>query len=386
MEETKKCPYCGEEILAVAKKCRYCGEWLDGRSDHQVSMPSEANQTTTIELVAEEQKQITNVKKQIGDEVPASQPAKQPVRKSIVVSVIVAVFLAIMFVFHFTYNYSDLWIDEWIIQLAISGVGIVVICAYLAIFCRKEIGGLLKSQMSKLKQPKIQSNFRNSKIQLSRKTIICIIVAIAIITIGGAFFINKNSANHAPAHQVTAAKKGISEKEYVYHAQKVMADAAKIGMATDYILTDYLETWLQALKGHKVYNAQMNLQRCSDYSTALDWRIEYYRSYIKPLIELRDTISTHLDKMEVPPAKYTQCKDVFKAMYDTSNELISLCETPLGDFEEFANKYHNLCTKLFSDVKDIHDSYIELPDSVLPDVELDLDDIRHSESLVSKNK
>lgn len=29
MEETKRCPYCGEEILAVAKKCRYCGEWLE---------------------------------------------------------------------------------------------------------------------------------------------------------------------------------------------------------------------------------------------------------------------------------------------------------------------------------------------------------------------
>lgn len=28
-QETTRCPYCGEEILAVAKKCKHCGEWLD---------------------------------------------------------------------------------------------------------------------------------------------------------------------------------------------------------------------------------------------------------------------------------------------------------------------------------------------------------------------
>lgn len=35
--ETKKCPYCGEEILVVAKKCKHCGEWLDNKK--QVPCP-----------------------------------------------------------------------------------------------------------------------------------------------------------------------------------------------------------------------------------------------------------------------------------------------------------------------------------------------------------
>ncbi|MDR0973829.1 MAG: zinc ribbon domain-containing protein [Prevotellaceae bacterium] len=31
-QETKKCPFCGEIILAIAQKCKYCGEWLNRKT------------------------------------------------------------------------------------------------------------------------------------------------------------------------------------------------------------------------------------------------------------------------------------------------------------------------------------------------------------------
>lgn len=46
MEETKKCPYCGGEILAVAKKCKHCGKWLNEEPTSQTTaeIPSENEQ------------------------------------------------------------------------------------------------------------------------------------------------------------------------------------------------------------------------------------------------------------------------------------------------------------------------------------------------------
>lgn len=70
--ETKRCPYCGEEILAVAKKCRYCGEWFDkplpASPEPQTRPPATAQNPVTTD--ADESMDVNSVAEEQQEELP----------------------------------------------------------------------------------------------------------------------------------------------------------------------------------------------------------------------------------------------------------------------------------------------------------------------------
>lgn len=74
MENTKKCPYCGEEIKAVAKKCRFCGQWLNEETNEVVAKDEEVKpqEDAPVEQVAPNEEAEEDNK--ATDTVVASQP------------------------------------------------------------------------------------------------------------------------------------------------------------------------------------------------------------------------------------------------------------------------------------------------------------------------
>ena len=65
----KRCPYCGEMILATAKKCKYCGEWLEKPETNQ----AEDKEEKVAPIVPKPES------KPVAEPTPAPEPVEEPV-------------------------------------------------------------------------------------------------------------------------------------------------------------------------------------------------------------------------------------------------------------------------------------------------------------------
>ena len=64
-QQTRNCPYCGGEIMATAKKCKHCSKWLDGREEKKEAptpqeIPVAKEETVVKEMPASEEPETKN--------------------------------------------------------------------------------------------------------------------------------------------------------------------------------------------------------------------------------------------------------------------------------------------------------------------------------------
>ena len=123
----KRCPYCGEEILAVAKKCKHCGEWLKQDSpDASVVQPMQPNEDIIEPCVSSNE--VVTGKNKVG------------ILFSLVIPVIfIIIFGVAINIFHKNYTYTDWWIDEEKIIIPCVIAFVVLLTVYYLFIFRKSI-------------------------------------------------------------------------------------------------------------------------------------------------------------------------------------------------------------------------------------------------------
>ena len=126
MSEYRKCPYCGEEILAKAKKCKHCREWLTDQPANALNKKMETTTTNGEKVVVENmpnqdsQPVVTNQQQPIVNVYTTTAQMREPKQRN---GIGLTGFI-LSLVCLFTSWAPGLNLVMWILGLVFSAVGV----------------------------------------------------------------------------------------------------------------------------------------------------------------------------------------------------------------------------------------------------------------------
>ena len=340
-KNTKKCPYCGEEILDLAKKCKHCGEWLDNESTEQTSAQPEVSKQSQ----QRKSKTFLN-KKRFLMVIPMS---------------VIAVFAIILLVFHLNYSYTDWWVDEKDIILSAIGIFCLLICIYYIIILRK----------FKIIIP-IKAFFKSKTTKIAFG-ILCVGAVVAY-----SMSLHRNNVSKQK-EQAAAAIKAHNDSiaNYEETASNMKASARAIKKLPFLIFYDLDKNWSSAIFKDKAYNTNNKRVRCDDFNIAIDWRMKFYEKEgaFGYLDKYMNAMKKEMNIINNPPVeKYKVLSEKLNDLYLSLARCVSYCKSPEGNLKYFREHTTDL-------TQDIDDKIAELDLILKKDNEDSLVDILYSNAV-----
>lgn len=171
-------------------------------------------------------------------------------------------------------------------------------------------------------------------INFSKKHLIiaCSIIAVIIVTLFGYHF--------------------YSISQYEKNAKEFKARVSAIQLPMAIILDDYQKNWHSAIWDHKAINQNGYSSYCSDFSTALQWRIEANKNGVNLINTHFNKIKDLMEKMDNPPGKYEKVHEKFMDIYNKLYKVNSQCKFPEGSLQSFSNEINTLLSDIRAEMSE----------------------------------
>ena len=319
MEETKKCPYCGGEIMATAKKCKHCKQWLTEKQSltepirHQEIESGDGSLTHLYDYddaITEDSKD----KATIDEVVSENESEKEPeVDKSD--------------------NIGDNAVNTPVLPKEDRA---------------SDTPTTILPENTERTPQKVDLKTTTEipySVSSNRRIgfIIAIVFIFALFGVGAYYYSNKNEDMQKTQEDSVAFDDA---------ANNILAYSIAVKKICNTLFYDMYWNWHTTITENYAYTMYGEKQECKDYREAIEMRRSLYRKKSNfNLYYILDFIEENLEICsKTQGEKYMAITDKLKVIYNRSKEaadyFVEISEHPVEDITSYRNHYEELLNSL----------------------------------------